>query len=179
MTAASDSSNCVFEREYDTLNTELLESVKETRVLERFALAAIAALWSWLAANQVDSLIWWAPVFLVAFLYLRARALQVHIDAIGMYLAVTESSLTNGRLGFEAWFADSSDWAFKRRTAEVFWWGLLIVASAAPIALAANIDGDTRRLGALVFPNRRGRHGRILNRSEARGSANEAAAGSK
>jgi hypothetical protein len=74
-------------REYDTLKTELLEAVKETRRLERFALAATAAVWSWLAVHpDADGNGWWAPVILIAFFYFRVIALGVHVDAIGAYL---------------------------------------------------------------------------------------------
>ena len=120
-------------KEYEALRREMDEAVKETRVLERYALLATGAIWSWLIGTSGYELAKWLPAFIVGFLGFRALALTSHIDFLGKYFAKVEKAfpLPSG-LGFEQQFEGSSVAERKRRTAYWFWGVLLFFTVVIP-----------------------------------------------
>jgi hypothetical protein len=108
-------------KEYEAVRREMDAAVKETRTLERYALVAVGAIWSWVVASdrpEFDPLKW-LPALLVGFLAFRAVALTLHVDFIARYLAKAEKAfvLPDG-LGFEQQFKNAG--ALKRVSAYVF-----------------------------------------------------------
>ena len=69
--------------EYDAHRKEMSESIAETRALERYAVTATAAIWTWLLIQSAEKpwvgLIKWIPLALCVLAALRCSALFVDI----------------------------------------------------------------------------------------------------
>ena len=137
-------------KEYTTLKGDMLEAVKETRLLERVAVGATAAIWTWVIGNGAETAsgfltgmttpdwIKWFPVLalllpilLVRVLFRRAVALTEYIDYLALYLRKVEEAFIKGGknspgegFGWEKWWRDSGKFKPKRRTFWAFWWVL-------------------------------------------------------
>ncbi|MGI9487695.1 MAG: hypothetical protein ACR2RF_17815 [Geminicoccaceae bacterium] len=122
-------------REHEAVRTELDEAVRETRVLERYALLVTGAIWSWAMSidNEFYSWLAWLPLLLILFLAFRAFVLTMHIDDLARYLMKIEKKFElSGGLGFETYFQDRGK--VKRFSAYAFWCLLLITSIIIPIA---------------------------------------------
>jgi hypothetical protein len=144
--------------EYKGLKADMLEAVKETRALERFALAAVGAIGIWLIGKQlgifpkgmakydwidllptVIALL--LPLCLVSFLFWRAVTLTEYIDYLASYLRKVEEAFIKGGkdspgegLGWEKWWRDSAQCKSKRSTFWCFWrllWAVTLIIPAA------------------------------------------------
>jgi hypothetical protein len=139
-------------KEYKTLKGDMLEAVKETRELERWAVAVVGGIWSWLVATKFEHAVqetsvlikfaWFLPFILVGFLFWRAWALTRYIDYLGKYLGKVEEAFIKGEkdasgevLGFEKRWRPSEECTFKRRTFWWFWRGLIVVTFIFPALL--------------------------------------------
>jgi hypothetical protein len=114
-------------KEYTTLKGDMLEAVKETRGLERFALGVVGGIWTWLVGTKVETAaliaLLFLPFILVGFLFWRAVALTEYIDYLASYLRkVEEAFIKAGKdspgegFGWEKRCRDSNECKSKRRT---------------------------------------------------------------
>jgi hypothetical protein len=117
-------------------------AVNETRVLERWALTTVAAIWTWLATNSDHGQQWWfawLPVLVVSFFYFRTCALMNHTDGIAKYVRDVEREWPlRDPFGFERRYARSCNRTFKRATGHVFWIVLLVLTIAEPFVAPPN-----------------------------------------
>ncbi len=115
-------------KEFDQLREELLECIKESRLLERNALLASGAIWAWAIANKSQSVyqtLLLVPPLIVSLSGLRAWSLSKHIGHLAAYIQEVENAfaLPTG-LGWEHVFAKSTDYS-KSASAIIFWLVLL------------------------------------------------------
>jgi hypothetical protein len=123
-------------KEYEALRREMEEAVKETRVLERSAVLATGAIWSWLvgAGKPEYELAKWLPALIVLALGIRALLLTSHIDFLAKYfIEVEKSFLLPSGLGFEQQFKRKGK--AKRLSAYVFWAVLFVVVVVLPFVV--------------------------------------------
>ena len=110
--------------EYDALRDEVMECVKESRLLERNALLASGAIWAWALANKsqpVYQALLFVPVLITLLSTLRSWALKKHLDQLGEYITRVEAHAQLPKhLGWERQFAKSADKS-KSRSAIAFW----------------------------------------------------------
>ncbi len=121
-------------REHEAVRAELDEAVRETRVLEHYALFVAGAIWSWVASigEGTHPLLPWLPLLLILFLAFRAFVLTMHIDDLAKYLMKIEQKFElSAGLGFEIYFQDRGK--AKRFSAYVFWCLLLVASTLIPI----------------------------------------------
>jgi hypothetical protein len=149
--------------EYTTLKGDMLEAVKETRFLERFALGAVGAIWIWVLGSRAGPpnaaflkgmttndwfnwlsafLVLYLPAFLVWFLFSRAKALTNYIDYLAKYLVELEKAFikegkdSSGKVfGFEQRWRPSDEFTSKRDTFWFFWRCLFVVTLIVPAPL--------------------------------------------
>lgn len=121
-------------KEYEVVRSEMDETVKETRVLERYALIVFGGIWSWYIANPGHDAIRWLPFPIIFFLALRAKSLIDHIKNLEEYLmkieqkfALPDNSDLPDKFGFEHYFKQKGG-TLKRRTT-YFFWAILVLAS--------------------------------------------------
>ena len=94
--------------EYKTLHTELNQHVQETLALERYAIAGIAAVFSWLASRKTGATplpewVWFVPILLPLAGGLRCLALYKYIGLIAEYLGRLEKELGPTRPADMGW----------------------------------------------------------------------------
>lgn len=115
-------------REYDHLREELLECVKETRLLERNALLVSGAIRAWAITNKSQSVyqvLLLVPSLIVFLSALRAWSLWRHIGLLAAYIQQVENTFAlPDNLGWEHTFARSRDYS-KSFSAIIFWLVLL------------------------------------------------------
>ena len=150
-------------KEYTTLKGDMLEAVKETRFLERFALTAVGAIWIWVLGSRagppnpaflkgmttIDWFNWlsalivlYLPLGLVSLLFWRAWALTGYTDYLAKYLIEVEKAfIKEGKdssgevLGFQQRWRPSDEFTSKRKTFWIFWWSLIVVTLFIPALL--------------------------------------------
>ena len=129
-------SNFAFE-EYKILHAELHGHVQETVALEKFAGAAVAAVFSWLVAQKTATTlpggwIWFLPVLLPLFGGLRCLALYKHIGLIATYLAELEKELGTDRSPDRGWeqFLNRRRRPVRGAIAWIIWVVLLVATEA-------------------------------------------------
>jgi hypothetical protein len=141
-------------KEYELLKQEIASAVQESRTLERYALIATAAVWSWLVTmgDNVPGVLWWIPTLLVAFAAFRSLALHVAVNRLGRYIRdEVESQTCDGQpCGWEHFIswppaASAASLANARRhtsrrsivlsTSALFWVALGIVSVAVPVLI--------------------------------------------
>lgn len=132
----NESSQQFLLQEFDQLREELLECVKETRLLERNALLISGAIWAWAITNKTQSVypvLLLVPPLIVFLSALRAWSLWKHIGNIAAYIQKVEKAFTlPDNLGWERAFAESRDYS-KSISAIVFWVVLLVATVFAAI----------------------------------------------
>ncbi|MEP6466904.1 MAG: hypothetical protein ABJB05_11400 [Parafilimonas sp.] len=120
-------------KEYDAVRTEMNDTVKETRMVERNSLIATTVIWSWLATTDhvAYKQLKWLPVILVLFSAYRAFGLASHIDKIRNYLRKFEHSvLLEDDWGFEQYY--KSKLTSRRISSYIFWVLLFLVTLIVP-----------------------------------------------
>jgi hypothetical protein len=153
-------------QEYKALKGDMLEAVKETRFLERFALGAVGVIWIWVLGyapgtaraaflqgmttnvwfNWLSAvLVLYLPAILVWFLRRRAVALTDYIDYIAKYLLemekafIKEKDLSGKPFGFEQHWRPSDEFKSKRDTFWFFWRWLFRVTLIIPTLLLISL----------------------------------------
>ena len=123
---------------------EIAEGVKETRLLERYAVIATGAYWAFLINDNQLSLLshkyWiWAlvPALFAVLGGLRSVALLYRVESIGVFLKTTEESL--GYPGWETFLRSDSAKHPKHPkpflwTGLIFWALVFVVAFLGPLA---------------------------------------------
>jgi hypothetical protein len=91
--------------EYRTLRTEVLAKVDAVEKLSLFAAGAVAAVYSWLATQEVrsSSVLWYLPVLFPALGAFRARMIGSQIKVLGEYLRLLEEELGGSRSRAIGW----------------------------------------------------------------------------
>ena len=120
-------------KEYEAVRREMDEAVKETRTLERYALVAVGAIWSWIVASRKPEyvVLMWLPALLVGFLAFRALLLTNHVTFIANYIIEIEKLFALPDLpGFETRFKGKG--TLKRCSAYFFWLLLVLVSVIIP-----------------------------------------------
>jgi len=86
-------------KEFESLRKEIADGVAETRTLERYAVTATAALWSWMLIQEKiqpwHSPVKWVPLLLSVFLALRSAAILNDILEHARYLRMVEERWGN------------------------------------------------------------------------------------
>jgi hypothetical protein len=120
--------------EYKSLRDEALKKVATAEALEFYAAGAVAAVYAWLASNNVPETAWlWVvPVMFPILGALRAWTLDRQLGVIGDYLKGLEQALSPGTERWESYRVSNigryKDWA-----AQIFWPALLIVTLVIPV----------------------------------------------
>lgn len=116
-------------KEYDAHRKEMSESIAETRALERYAVAATAAIWTWLLIQSAEKpwvgLIKWIPLALCVLAALRCSALFVDIRYHANSLRALRGREANASVRPDAGFAIPRRW-YPAATAVVIWLVLLV-----------------------------------------------------
>jgi len=129
---------------YKMLHDERVALGEETRKLETLTIAAVAALYAWLATHNVHGTPWYIGVPLVVLASFRAGVLGARILFIKQYLIGLEGEWFGNKaaaLGFENRFDRQSLWKWYmhvRITALIIWLALLVVTVSAPHYLDTN-----------------------------------------
>ena len=93
--------------EYKTLKAELLALVDESKKVETFAVAAVAALYAWLASQHIAVfLVWFVPVLIPLFGFFRCWLLLRRIDHMSGYIR-RELEKKHDCPGWESYYHDN------------------------------------------------------------------------
>jgi hypothetical protein len=120
--------------EYKTLKAELLALTDESVKLETFGVAAVAALYAWLASQHIARcLVWFVPVLIPVFGWFRSRLLLRRIDHMSEYIR-EQIEKKHDCPGWESFF--HSDPKSKiSRSVDALWLILGFVTILAPFVL--------------------------------------------
>jgi hypothetical protein len=114
------------QKEYEAMRTLILEGIKETHTLERYALIAVALFWTWLfSQSEWREWMHWAkylPAVLVLFAAMRSLAILIFVLRIAAYVYIIE---TRWGLGWERYIRDQKTWIMT--TLGVAFWILLLI----------------------------------------------------
>jgi hypothetical protein len=79
--------------EYRSLRKEIEMYITESRTQERYAVIAVAAIWTWLIVNkQTSSALWILPVLATALIAFREFAIRRHFQDIKDYIKTLEGA---------------------------------------------------------------------------------------
>ena len=139
--AGKDDPKIIFDfhmREYASMRSQMSSHVDAMRALERYVAAAVAALYSWILLKHHDiggqelldpsNLLWYLPVVVVAFGWLRSMAMSKRTRKLAQYTQEIEKKYADPNLGgWEKFLAasESSSMLLSRRAL----WVLLLVGS--------------------------------------------------
>lgn len=119
-------------KEFEMLRKKMDECVAEFRALERYAILASAAVYSFAFTSTgmpYKNLIFWIPLLIALLGALRAWALSKYIGLIGSYIAELEvKSNAMVGLGYEQYLARAG--VKREDIAAVVIWGSLIIFNA-------------------------------------------------
>jgi|GEM_PF-1581291 len=128
--------------EMDYLRSAYMEAVRETRVLERYALVATGVIWSWLAVNDAQGVmgyIVWFPAIITWLLGLRSWGIFKLLLSLRRYFALVEQSAElPGKLGWEKHKVDDRE-RFEVKTVWLFWFVLQTLTLVIPIVIRNNV----------------------------------------
>jgi hypothetical protein len=95
-------------KEYEALRVEINDTLREIRMIERYAVAGSGAIWAWLATRpNLHIAVWVLPLMLVAAGFLRNSILYAHVRQLGDYIRLIEEHIlkdSNGPKGWEGYF---------------------------------------------------------------------------
>ena len=95
-----DDLRCFQLEEYKNLRKEIEIYITESRTQERYAVLAVAAIWTWLIANHKTSgALWLVPLLPTALIAFRAVAMQRHFSDLKGYIKDLEDAF--GTAGWE------------------------------------------------------------------------------
>jgi hypothetical protein len=121
--------------EYQSLRKEIEASVREARDLEKYALLATAAVWTWLAAkgrHVTNPQFNWIPAVIVILAIVRSVALLLSIRKIAAYIQTVEAEFAcHPPKGWETFVGNPRDHSIWMSSA-VFWLCLLIATCLVP-----------------------------------------------
>jgi len=136
--------------ESESLRASIVASIKETRSLERNALIATGAVWTWLSTAAIGAkvpLAWWIPALFAVFGWLRTDALLRSIRRSATYIIRLERHLC-AEVGPKGWerhlhstrkregAGDEDRGHIVRGTIDAFWAVLLAITVVAPFFMA-------------------------------------------
>ena len=124
-------------KEYEALRVEINDTLREIRMIERYAVAGSGAIWAWLATRpNLHAAVWVLPLMLVAAGFIRNSILYAHVKQLGDYIRLIEAHILKGSEGPRGWegylkpIADKDSFAFE----ESMVWVVLAVVGVLALA---------------------------------------------
>lgn len=121
-------------QELITLKSEINETITALWEIERYALLATAAIWTWSLTNAPTglSVAKWLPLGLNLLFGLRSLALHRHIVTISRYLTLLEDTfLPDDSLGWEKYLERHAD-PLTVASSTILWIALLAASALLP-----------------------------------------------
>jgi hypothetical protein len=118
-------------KEYEALRVEINDTLREIRMIERYAVAGSGAIWAWLATRpNLHAAAWVLPLLLVAAGFIRNSILYAHVRQLADYIRLIEEYLLKDSPGPKGWegylkpIAEKNSFAFEE---SIVWVFLLLV----------------------------------------------------
>ena len=118
-------------KEFEMLRTKMDQCIAEFRALERNALLASAAVYSFGFTSSIDSdsfknVIFWVPLLIALLGAARAYALRCYVELIGKYIYRLEKLINNNDAdGYEHYLSRSGT-KTENIVAVIFWSALVV-----------------------------------------------------
>src|SRR5947209_16801814 len=81
-------------KEYEALRVEINDTLREIRMIERYAVAASGAIWAWVATRpNLHVAVWVLPLLLVAAGFIRNSILYAHVRQLSDYIRLLEQHI--------------------------------------------------------------------------------------
>lgn len=119
-------------KEYEEIQREWMERIKELWTLEKVAFAGAAAIAAWLFSTEptkIPSIAWWLPFVYLVICAVRFGAGMYHLDTrAAAYLIDIEKRYLGENGGYQAWFRPLGG---NETYAYYLGWGTVLAASFA------------------------------------------------
>ncbi len=131
-------------REYESLRKEIEGYIRESRILERYALIGTWVVWVWLATHyysetpvNIPKITWWIPCLFVFLSGFRAWALLQGIFRVSKYIYRIEQAFSYSETvtGWETFLKNEKSLPVITISAVFFWILLLAVTIIVPYFL--------------------------------------------